>query len=283
MDIAFWWRRFLKHGIDRQAPVQSLLRAPRWLAACMLGIPQTAHFSTGGLKMRLAARLRNFGSTSIYMKRDRYEPELLAVQRLIEPGSVVLDIGGSFGIFSLFMAHFTGPGGKVHTFEPGKFSFAQLSENIAMNDVADRIVLHNVAASDQPATLKLFHVGDAPVTFSVGGAEGIAAEEVPAVRIADQITVEDAARVSFIKIDVEGYEISALEGARPILQTRHPAIMFEVSADALRRQNQAPTDVFTYLASYGYSFWMLRDNCFVPQIEACEGNVFASMDDLSAA
>jgi FkbM family methyltransferase len=281
MAIAFWWGRFLKHGIDRKAPVQSLLRAPRWLLACSLGLPQIARFRTGGLKMRLAPRLRNFGSTSIYMKRDRYEPELLAVERLIEPGSVVLDIGGSFGIFSLFMAHFAGAGGKVHTFEPGKFSFAQLSDNVAMNHVAERIVLHNAAASDRPATLRLFHVGDAPVTFSVGAAEGTTAEEVPAVRIADHIPAEDAARVSFIKIDVEGYEIAALEGARPILEALHPAIMFEVSADALRRQNQTPADVFAYLGRYGYAFWMLANDRFVRQDQPCEGNVFAAVQDLS--
>jgi FkbM family methyltransferase len=282
MDIAFWWRRFLKHGVDPQAPVRSLLRAPRWLFACAFGIPQIARFRTGGLKMRLAPRLRNFGSTTIYMKRDRYEPELLAVERLIEPGSVVLDIGGSFGIFSLFMAHFAGPDGTVHTFEPGQFSFAQLSANVAMNPVASRIVLHNVAASDTPAPLRLFHVGDAPVTFSVGGAEGIAAEEVQAVRIGEHIPAPDAARVSFIKIDVEGYEIAALEGARSILEACHPAIMFEVSADALRRQNQTPADVFSYLAGYGYSFWLLKEDRFVPQSDPCEGNIFAAVRDLTA-
>ncbi|MFM5924089.1 MAG: FkbM family methyltransferase [Novosphingobium sp.] len=283
MGIAFWWRRFLKHGVDPQAPLHSLLRAPRWLLACALGMPQVVHFQTGGLKMRLAPKLRNFGSTSIYMKRDHYEPELLAVERLIEAGSVVLDIGGSFGIFSLFMAHFAGPTGRVHTFEPGQFSFVQLQGNVAMNTISDRIVLHNAAASDRPAMLQLFHIGDAPVTFSVGGADGIAAEEVPAVRIADHLPAADAARVSFIKIDVEGYEIAALEGARPILEGRKPAIMFEVSVDALRRQDQTPADVFAYLAAFGYSFWMLKDGRFVAQDEPCEGNVFAAARDLSAA
>lgn len=281
MNLAAWRRRFWQNAIDPQRPVVSMARWPRWLLACAMKQPTVARFATGGLKMQLVPKLHSFGSTSIYIKRDHYEPELIAVGRLIQPGSVVLDIGGSFGIFALFMAHFTGPTGKVHSFEPGRFSFDQITANVALNDFGSRIAVHRVAASDRPAMLQLFHIGDAPVTFSVGGGEGIAAEDVPAVRVADQISAEDAAQVSFIKIDVEGYEIAALEGARPILEARHPAIMFEVSADALARQGQTPADVFGFLGSFGYRFWMLEEGRFVVQNGPCEGNVFAAIEDLS--
>ncbi len=282
MNLAAWRRRFWQNAIDPDRPLASLARWPGWLLACAVKRPAIARFATGGLKMRLVPRLHSFGSTSIYIKRDHYEPELLAVGRLIEPGSVVLDIGGSFGIFALFMAHFAGPSGQVHSFEPGRFSFDQISANVALNRMGDRITIHRAAASDKPATLKLFHVGNAPVTFSVGGGEGLDAEEVPAVRVAEVIPAADAARVGFIKIDVEGYEIAALEGARPILEARHPPIMFEVSADALARQGQTPGDVFAYLAGYGYRFWVLEGGRFVAQADPCEGNIFAAIEDLSA-
>jgi FkbM family methyltransferase len=180
------------------------------------------------------------------------------------------------------MAHFTGPQGKVHSFEPGRFSHQQLTANVALNGLADRIAIHRAAASDQPATLRLFHIGDAPVTFSVGGVDGMAAEEVPAVRVADAVPADDAARVGLIKIDVEGYELAALEGARPILEALHPAILFEVSGDALARQGQTPDDIFAYLAGYGYRFWVLEAGRFVPQATPCEGNVFAAIEDLAA-
>lgn len=282
MNLAAWKRRFWQNAIDPQHPLASMARWPRWLLACAIKRPTVARFATGGLKMQLVPKLHSFGSTSIYIKRDYYEPELLGVGRLIQPGSVVLDIGGSFGIFALFMAHYAGPDGKVHSFEPGRFSFEQITANVALNRFENRITVHWVAASDKPAVLQLFHIGDAPVTFSVGGGAGIAAEEVPAVRVAEQIPAEDAAQVSFIKIDVEGYEIAALEGARPILEANHPAIMFEVSADALARQGQTPADVFAFLSSFGYRFWILEKGRFVPQNGPCEGNVFAAIEDLSA-
>lgn len=282
MNLAAWRRRFWQNAIDPDRPLASLARWPAWLLACLVKRPTTAQFATGGLKMQLVPRLHSFGSTSIYIKRDHYEPELLAVGRLIEPGSVVLDIGGSFGIFALFMAHFAGPKGLVHSFEPGRFSHQQIMTNIALNAMEDRVTIHRAAASDRPDTLRLFHVGNAPVTFSVGGGAGMEAEEVPAVRVADALVPADAARVGFIKIDVEGYEIAALEGARPILEARHPPIMFEVSADALARQGQTPDDVFAYLGAYGYRFWVLEGGRFRSQHAPCEGNIFAAVQDLSA-
>lgn len=274
-------RRFLQNAIDPARPVASALRWPAWLAACASGRPTVARFRTGGLQMSLVPKLHSFGSTSIYIKRDHYEPELLAVGRLIEPGSVVLDIGGSFGIFALFMAHFAGPSGRVYSFEPGRFSHSQLTNNVALNRMEQRIELHRVAASDKPSTLTLFHIGDSPVNFSVGGAPGMASEEVRAVGVADLVPRDDAARVSFVKIDVEGYEISALEGARPILEARHPTIMFEVAASALVRQGRTPHDVYAYLAGYGYRFWVLERGRFVPVDDARDGNIFASIADLS--
>ena len=119
MNFAAWKRRFWQNAIDPQHPLASMARWPRWLLACAIKRPTVARFATGGLKMQLVPKLHSFGSTSIYIKRYFYEPELLAIRHLISPGSVVLDIGGSFGIFALFMAHYVGPKGRVHSFEPG--------------------------------------------------------------------------------------------------------------------------------------------------------------------
>lgn len=121
MNLAAWRRRFWLNAIDPERPFASLARLAdrlrQWAANCCAiyhGRPEDAP----------RPRLHSFGSTSIFIKRDQYEPELLAVGRLNEPGSVVLDIGGSFGNFALLMAHFAGPHGKVHSFEPGRFTSA---------------------------------------------------------------------------------------------------------------------------------------------------------------
>lgn len=101
------------------------------------------------------------------------------------------------------------------------------------------------------------------------------------MRVADLVPAEDAAKVSFIKIDVEGYEIAALEGARPIIEAAKPAIMFEASASALTQQGQTPLDVYTYLVSFGYRFWILEGTRMVPVKGTPDGNIFAAIADLA--
>lgn len=285
MDLASFRRRLFQNALDTKRPFASVSRWPLWLAACALRRSTVVRFATGGLKMRLIPRLHSFGSTSLFIKRDHYEPELLAISRLIAPGSVVLDIGGSFGVFALFMAHFVGPQGRVHSFEPGRFSFEQLERNVALNPAAaTRITLHKVAATDVPASLELYHVADSPVNFSVGKAEGATSETVPAMRVDALVSPEEAARVSFIKIDVEGYEIAALEGARAIIEKSLPTIMFEVSEDALGRQGLAPADIYRFLGDFGYRFWGLDQRSrFVPVTGTPDGNIFASTRDLGNA
>lgn len=275
MTLGGWKQRALQNAVDRDRPIASLLRWPRWLFACATRRPAVVRFATGGLRMRLLPRLTGFGSTSLYIKRDAYEPELRLIARFIRPGDVVIDIGASFGVFALFMAHRVGPGGIVHAFEPGRFSHEQLLSNLAMNAAGERVIVHKVAASDAPDQLKLYHVGGAPVTFSVGS-DGGTSEDVPAARVDAVVPAADQARVTFIKIDVEGYERVALEGARAILETARPVIMFEVSASALRRSDLTPAGMYRYLATFGYAFHRFtHDGTLVPVAEGTEGNIIA--------
>lgn len=273
--IMSFGRRFAHSTMDMDAPVVSLARWPSWLAACLIGRPVLTKFKTDGLRMMLTPKLHTFGSTSIYIRRDNYEPELKAISRFLKEGDVALDIGGSFGIFALFMSSYVGPTGKVYSFEPGQFSFEQLSANVRLNNRSDRIVLHNVAASNEKAAIRLAHLHDSPVNFSIGEIPDVQAETVQAERIDDILPEIAQNRVRFIKIDVEGYELTALKGCQNIIQRNRPVIMFEVSGPALERQHLRPSDIYGFLAGFGYSFEILEDGKFVSISDFREGNIFA--------
>jgi FkbM family methyltransferase len=229
--------------------------------------------------MRLLPRLTTFGSTSIYIKRDNYEPELLAIRQFISDGDIVLDIGGSFGIYSLFMSTYVGPNGKVYAFEPGLFSYAQLTANVLLNHRERRIITYQVAASDRAHALRLNHVANSPVNFSIGLDETNEHEVVRGDRVDSFVSETEQGNVSFIKIDVEGYERTALEGARKIVEKSRPTILFEVSSGALQRQGLTPDDVYSFLASFHYKFYALNAwNNLVEIAGTPEGNIFALPD-----
>jgi FkbM family methyltransferase len=276
MNFPSFRRRLFQNALDPDHLARSILRWPAWLAVCASGRPPLVRFETGGIRMRLLPRLTGFGTTSIFIKRDRYEPELLAVSRFVRPGTVVLDIGASYGIYTLFLAHFAGEHGEVLAFEPGLLSYRELERNVALNPaLSGRIRLFNTAASDKAELLRLYTAGGSPVTATMGATAGLPFEEVPARRIAELVPERDHGRVSFIKIDVEGFERTALEGARPIIERSRPTIMFEVSRDALARQGLAPGDVYDFLAQFGYGFVVLDGAAFRMALAPREGNVFA--------
>jgi FkbM family methyltransferase len=267
-------QRFVQSAIIPGRPFTTAARWLAWLLYCVTRLRAVVRFEHVDARMRLLPRLTNFGSTSIFIKRDHYEPELLALRPFIEPGSVVVDVGGSFGIYSLFLSRYVGPAGRVITFEPGALSYRLLTENLALNGAAN-VSAHKNAVADRPGTMRLYHIGGSPVNFSLGRTEGIESETVEAVSLDEFLSPHQRTRVSFMKMDVEGYEFFVLAGAKQLIKEAKPVIMFEVSYGAMRRAGVASKAAFDFLESFGYEFFTLRGPQFLPLLQPSEGNIFA--------
>src|ERR1700730_160433 len=85
----------------------------------------------------------------------RFENETAkALAKIIRPGAIVLDIGANIGAHTLPLAQLVGPNGKVYAFEPTKYAFDKLKQNLALNPelmtrvVADQIRLASPGAND---------------------------------------------------------------------------------------------------------------------------------------
>ena len=77
------------------------------------------------------------------------------VQREINEGDVVLDIGANIGYYTLLAARLVGPTGQVIAFEPDQTNFALLRKNVEANGYRN-VVLVNKAVSDHNGTAELF-------------------------------------------------------------------------------------------------------------------------------
>lgn len=74
-----------------------------------------------------------------------------ALRRLVQPSSLVLDIGANIGAHSLLLAQLVGPSGRLLCFEPTDYAFTKLSRNLALNPViAERVTTYHcfLAATD---------------------------------------------------------------------------------------------------------------------------------------
>lgn len=77
--------------------------------------------------------------------------------------------------------------------------------------------------------------------------------------------------VDLIKLDVEGYEVKALRGARETIERCHPVLILEVNSFALERAGDSDDALFGLLEEMGYRWRILQDNCRRgdPQYDIC--------------
>ena len=130
------------------------------------------------------------------------------------PGDTVLDCGTFTGNTSLYFSQKVGPDGHVYGFEASPSTFVCYTKN--MRELANVTPVH-AAVHNSCGTL--FLAGDGDAGANVRYSSGV---EVPAISLDEFFRANGLARVDFIKMDVEGAEINALEGAQEIIRTWLP-------------------------------------------------------------
>lgn len=145
------------------------------------------------------------------------------IMEVILTRDIVVDVGANIGFVSAIMAQKVGHSGRVYSFEPSVSNFKHLS-NIA--NVLPQIRAFNVALGNYNGFCKFneTHLSDRSYVELDRTSSGTQIRTLDSFLLEGLLTNES---VSFIKIDVEGYEINVIEGARKLLCNSKPIIMFE--------------------------------------------------------
>jgi FkbM family methyltransferase len=139
------------------------------------------------------------------------------------PLRTVVDIGANRGQFSLFVVH-AFPGVKVTAFEPLRAPAARYRralggecgvtlQEVAIGPQAGEAVMHVAAHDDSSSLLPI----TARQSTAFPGTREVGAETVRLGRLCDSMRADDIERPALIKLDVQGYELSALEGCEELL------------------------------------------------------------------
>lgn len=146
-------------------------------------------------------------------------------------GTTAFDVGANVGIFSVALAGAVGPNGRVVAVEPDGAMVRRLRGNLALNSIAN-VKIVEAAATDREEMVEL-HLADDPAYNSLLAVEGRHVEAgttwVPSVRL-DQVW-SDLGRpnVSFVKVDVEGAELSVIRGGATMITAGRPALLIEAA------------------------------------------------------
>jgi FkbM family methyltransferase len=171
------------------------------------------------------------------------------LQSELRAGDCYYDVGAHSGFFSLIAARRVGPSGAVLAFEPDPQNAAILKVNIGRNHLAQIAVLE-AAVWSSPGEVTFEQASEASNRtqgrVSANGDTRSARISVPAVRLDDLVFNEGRPKPDLIKMDVEGAEWEALQGARRLLSELQPKLLCEVHDAAQMGQIRA------YLEQCGY-------------------------------
>ena len=186
-------------------------------------------------------------------QRGTLEEEMKILRFIVRSNDRVIDVGGNRGLYAYQLWRL---GAMVEVFEPNP-----TCSSILKAWAADKpaIHVHSVALSSCAGSANL-HIPidgsgvehDASASIENTGFAHARDQLVP-LQTLDSYRFEG---VSLIKIDVEGHEYSAIEGAAATIASSRPALLVEIEQ---RHIDRPISEVFEKILDFGYQgFFMMR-------------------------
>jgi FkbM family methyltransferase len=178
---------------------------------------------------------------------------------LVRPGGKVLDLGAHIGTFSLFAAAL---GYQVVSVDASPCNSALLRESAEKNEF-DEIQTIFAAVSNRAGTLEFIQAGpyglvDNPFLHSP-------TISVPAITIDELLIDIGWDRVDFIKMDIEGSEVAAIQGMTQLLSRADaPSILYESNGHTLHFFGETPSHLMALLEGFGYRCYLVESGSLIP-------------------
>lgn len=185
-----------------------------------------------------------------------YERDFFRIaDALLQHGVEFLDVGANHGLLSFGLAQ-KFPRVRFHLFEPNPKLLESIgkSRNLYPSMQAE---INPVAVCDEDGTISFEVQSEQTGASHIIKSGGVS---VRSVRLDTYLNDKAVDRVDLLKLDIEGYELTALQGAECALQKHHiKAIYFEYFEKYLVRV-ALPAELLKYLDSLSYEVCFCRES-----------------------
>lgn len=176
--------------------------------------------------------------------------------KYIKEGTVVLDVGSNFGQMSILFSNLVSENGKVYAFEADDFIFDVLTKNISANNKAGKIIPHFGAVYNVDNEILIFPEQDFE-RFETYGSYGIDYSNNKSGRQVNSFTIDSLniqEPISFMKIDIQGGDLQAMQGAVKTIEKNKMPILFEYEYVFEEEYNLSFQDYVDFVKSINYKF-----------------------------
>lgn len=190
--------------------------------------PKFLHFSLRKIRLEKIGYPIEFyfteGGTMIDFIVKQYEYNKNGKIIKVESGDIVIDGGGCWGDTALYFANETGINGKVFSFEFIPNNLQIFERNLSLNEHLKNTIelIKRPIWSDSSTNVnyKDFGPGSTVSLDPFPGQDG----EITTLSIDDLVTQKELNKVDFLKLDIEGAEMNALQGAARTIKRFKPKL-----------------------------------------------------------
>jgi FkbM family methyltransferase len=186
-----------------------------------------------------------------------FDEEIVEVaKQYLKKDTALLDIGANYGQMSVVLSkHIAGIGtGKVYSFEAEPFVGKVLKLNAEINNCKNIEIILG-AVYNRSGEKVIFPEPDFK-KFKTYGSYGINPLAISG-RTIETITIDSLQikePISFIKIDIQGCDLFALQGARETILKNKPVIIFEYEEQFQKEFKTSFNDYVEFVKSINYKF-----------------------------
>jgi FkbM family methyltransferase len=187
--------------------------------------------------------------------------EMRFVERLLRPGMTVIDAGAHHGLYTLLASKRVGGNGKVMAIEPSPRERERLEKHLRLNRCSNTELV-TCALGEDPEESDLYLMeGDQDWCNSLRppAVDGpVRRVRVTVRRLDDVLAGSGVSNVDFMKLDVEGAELSVLRGAMKLLEGEsRPAILAEVQDARTEAWGYAAREILQFLVRMDYRWFVI--------------------------
>jgi FkbM family methyltransferase len=188
--------------------------------------------------------------------RGARSAEQAFLENLNVTGLVIFDVGAFEGLITLFFAR---KAQQVVCYEPSARNYARLCQNLELNAIRNvtprkygvGATSHRSLLASDPrmtggATLS------ANMSATIGRQADARFEQIEVTTLDEDLAAAHLPQPDLVKIDVEGYELAVLQGAKGLLESKHPALYLEMHGETMSEKRANVKAIVAHLYAQGY-------------------------------
>lgn len=220
------------------------------------------------MHLTLAQRVRWFAHLYKAVFKNYHTALIKNLRKLVSHDAIIFDVGAHSGQFCKQFAKLV-PQGKVYAFEPGEYAGSLLKVMLSSHRLRNvELITKGLSDAEGKQTLYLpvkrsgaFGFGLASLLPNTEYAEEKLRTQIIALTTIDSVVNERGLeRLDLLKVDIEGWELPVLRGAKQSIQRFRPVVIVEIVERFLARTGARADDFFRLFDALDYTVYKTSEH-----------------------